>query len=289
MCDVYDFKSAAGFYSNLLFFLSFYITNRKKGVPVIIKDIDWKFKYSKGLADYFTLNHHIVQYKKGTPVRKTYEQGISEEQIHPYSDYTHYISEFYCLNSDVKHELETCKKSIQLPSEYASIFVRWGDKLVWESKYIPCDEYITFLRKQGYTSGNLFIHSDDHQEVLKFRRYIEQNQLPYTIYSITDSRDNGGAIVQKCLKHILTAEYRNKKSVDEMTPQEVRAHTIRMLIAIEIMKASSLVVTDYQSNVSRFLKVYSPANVLSVQGGEPTDYSTPFCTPGCGGFNETPR
>ena len=245
---------------------------------MLIDDQQWKFRHTSGLADYFILHPSLKQLdpSQHKVINRFHHCAVPER--HSYNDYVKYITEFYVLNNDVKQEIE--KYTRPLPKKYSSIFVRWGDKLVSESQYIPCEIYMARLVKEGVKSGNLFIHSDDHQEVLKFKEYIQQNKLPYVVYSITDERDNGGAIVHHSYKdRMRTPISTDKKSVDEMSPAEIRDHTIRMLAALEIMKKSKITITDYQSNVSRFMKLYFPTPVRSVLNVEPVNYDAPAVNP----------
>jgi hypothetical protein len=137
--------------------------------------------------------------------------------------------------------------------------------LLYESKYIDPVVYIDFLiNKIDNECKNLFIHSDDNLEVLKFKKIIEDKKLDYNIYYITDNNDNGGATVMRHLKTNNTI-----KSVDEMNNDEIKLHTEKMLCAIEIIKNSKNVILDYQSNVSRFIKLYKKNNVYNVLNNEP--------------------
>ena len=262
----YDLENENGFFCNLFLLFSTYIYCRKNNKKLLIKDDKWKFKHTNGLTDYFIPNvyydicnepisSNILFYH--API-----SGIGHKEIihtHTLNDYRHYIKEFYILNNDIYTQLEKYKNKINLPKEYNSIFVRWGDKLISESKYYKYNYYIDYLLNIKTNCNNLFIHSDDNNEIKKFIKYINDNKLNFNIYYITEEIDNGGAIVRSSLKrnsHI--------KCIDEMNNIELKNHTEKMLCAIEIMKNSKNVILDYQSNVSRFIKLYFDCNVHTI-------------------------
>lgn len=262
----YNLENDNGFFCNLFLLFSTYIYCRKNDKKLLIKDDKWKFKHSIGLKDYFIptnfydicnnpIDSNIIFYH--API-----SGIGFKEIvhkHTLNDYKHYIKEFYLLNKSVHKQVLDYKKKINLPSEYNSIFVRWGDKLVYESKYYSCNNYIDYLINLKTNCNNLFIHSDDNNEIKKFINYIHDKELNFNIYYITDEIDNGGAIVRSTLKR-----NSSKKCIDEFNNVELKNHTEKMLSAIEIMKNSKNVILDYQSNVSRFIKLYFDCNVYSI-------------------------
>jgi hypothetical protein len=53
-----------------------------------------------------------------------------------------------------------------------------------------------------------------------------------------------------------------------MNTDEIYKHTLDMVIGIDILIYSKYCVLDYQSNVSRFIKLthYHPENVIDVEG-----------------------
>jgi hypothetical protein len=267
---IFNFTNIAGFFSVLHFFFTIYIYCRKNNLSIYIIDNKWMFKNKNGIDDYFILNKYIIKEKEGKNKNEnilelghdfTYNDVNKKKYGFTVSEYIFYIKEFYILNDIVKNKLNNYIKNIKLPLKYVSIFVRWGDKITsGESKYINPEKYINFLSEKS-KNNNIFIHSDDHNEILKYKELLKNKK--YNIYFITSDEDKGGAVVgSKYKKDFL----KNKLSVDSMNNLQKRDHTEKMLCAIEIMKKSELVVLDFQSNVSRFLKLYCECPVYDIFG-----------------------
>lgn len=85
-----------------------------------------------------------------------------------------------------------------------------------------------------------------------------------------------GAVVMKRLR---IGNCKNIKSVQEMNNTEKKDHTILMLNAIEIMRKYENVVLSFDSNVSRFMKIYFDCNVYSINNSNDLDYEIPRINP----------
>lgn len=255
----FSFESDCGFFSVYFFFLEVYIFCRKQDKRVQINDHKWKFCHTLGLKDYFDIPDEYIEcnsdFSSGPTIFKHMFCPICRYSLDTYKEY---IKEIYIPNIEIRTKVQEYKKS--LPQRFDSIFVRWGDKLYVESKYIEPRVYIEMLVNISDTP-DIFIHSDDHDEVVKFKTYISSAYPEKIVHSITDESDSGGALVMEMLRYYgkLT-----KKSVDTMDRDERKQHTEKMLCAIEIMRSSGVVVLDYQSNVSRFMKIYFDCQVVSV-------------------------
>ena len=266
---VFTIDNISGFFSVFHFFFTAYIYCRKNNLPIYIIDDNWMFKNKNGIEDYFIINKNIIKEKEKKVENKLelghgfIDNNIVDKKIFEFtvSEYIFYIREFYILNDIVKNKLNTYIKNIKLPSKYVSIFVRWGDKITsGESKYINPEKYIKFLIEKS-KNNNIFIHSDDHNEILKYKELLKNKK--YNIYYITSDEDKGGAVVGSQYKKDFL---KDKLAVDSMNSLQKKNHTEKMLCAIEIIKKSELVVLDFQSNVSRFLKLYCECPVYDIFG-----------------------
>ena len=270
---VFTIGNIAGFFSLFHFFFTAYIYCRKNNLPIYIIDDNWTFKNKNGIDDYFIINKNIIKENvkmKNEKFENKLElgHGFSHKNIvnkkmfdFTVSEYIFYIREIYILNDVVKNKLNTYIKNIKLPMKYVSIFVRWGDKITsGESKYVNPEKYINFLVEKS-KNNNIFIHSDDHNEILKYKELLKNKK--YNIYFITSDEDKGGAVVGSQYKKDFL---KDKLAVDSMNNLQKKEHTEKMLCAIEIMKKSELVVLDFQSNVSRFLKLYCECPVYDIFG-----------------------
>jgi ABC-type metal ion transport system substrate-binding protein len=75
-------------------------------------------------------------------------------------------------------------------------------------------------------------------------------------------------------------ELMKSKSVDEMNPYEIYNHTITMIAGVDIVCKSNICISDYQSNVGRFIKLFhnKSENVFSVDNpNSDIDYNKKVC------------
>ena len=148
-----------------------------------------------------------------------------------------------------------------MPAIYNSIFIRGGDKLLYEAQQHPISQYVSFLLNLNTNINDVFVHSDDNLIVNAVEQYIIDNKIPLKIYKITTNNCNCGAVVMNRLNYGKCA---NIKSVDSMNSEEKKEHVFRMLTAIEIMRQSKNVILSYDTNVSRFIKINFDCNVYSI-------------------------
>jgi hypothetical protein len=259
-----------GFFSNYFHLIYVYIICRENDIDLHVLDNGWRFKYKDGISDYFDLKKikGIKIVEKINIGDYVYRHMQVPDIRYSLSMYQKYIPDIYIINEKVYKKYIEYITLINLPQEYNSIFIRCGDKLISESKYYEVDNYIDFLGNLNLTTKNLFIHSDDHREILKCKKYNEEKNLGYNIYSITTQFEKGALVIEH-LREEAKDNFIGIKSVNQMDSFEIKDHTEKMLVGIEILKRSINVVTDYQSNVSRFLKFYCKGNVYSILKDEP--------------------
>lgn len=269
----YDCDTDTGFYSFYLYFIKtiIYCYNIKEKLNLY--DEKWKFSGGNGLSDYFNLENIEVINKINNIPCSTNNIVYNHMQSTPNKYYTlnmykEFIKKVYILNNRVLHVLEKYKFSINLPEKYNSIFIRTGDKLIKESIYYDVSNYINYILSLKSDIKDVFIHSDDHAEVLKCIHFIKDNNIDLNVYYITDETEVGGAVICSVYINKMPKNYK-RKPVNHMNKTEIINHTDKMLCAIEIIKNSENCVLDYQSNVSRFIKLYSEKNVFNILNSEP--------------------
>lgn len=266
----FNLENENGFFCLFFFILSTYIYACKTNKLLCIKDDKWKFIYKNGLDDYFLLDENIIKYNNNCNLPIYFFSHMNEPPMqHTLNDYKLYSKKLYNCKLDI---LEKC----DLPIEYNSIFIRGGDKLLYEAKQHPISQYVSCLLNLNSNTNNVFVHSDDNYLVESVEQYIIDNNIDLKVYKITDKSTNGGAVVMKRLNY---GKCKNIKSVDDMSSEEKKQHTIKMLSAIEIMRKSNNVVLSYDSNVSRFLKLNFDCNVYSINHPNNLNYDIPVKNP----------
>jgi hypothetical protein len=206
---VFDFENENGFFSVFFFFLQTYIYCKTNNILLYIKDNNWKFKHTKGLDDYLILNNYISKY----PITTNDNDNIICTHMktvninYNLNTYRKYSKELFNIDKTILNEYN-------LPDEYNTIFIRGGDKLLYEAQKIHVKHYINKLYEIDRNTKNLFIHSDDNLIVQEVEDYIKENNMRVNSFKITDNTSNGGAVIIKRLKYGTCS---NIKSVDDMS------------------------------------------------------------------------
>ena len=275
MIFYFDLENENGFFCVYFFLLSSYISIRKNNLQLAIKDDKWKFLYKNGFDDYFIFNKYIIKYDDNIKDEKIRFTHMIEPNInHTLNEYKIFSKELYNINPDIIINYDNL-----LPKKYNSIFLRGGDKLLYEAKQHPISQYVNFLLNLNLETNNLFVHSDDNLLVEEIESYILQNSIKINIFKITDSKCNGGAVVMKRLKY---GTCKNIKSIDEMNNNERKEHTVLLLNAIEIMRKSDNVILSFDSNFSRFMKINFDCNVYCINHSNKFNYDIPIKNPAYG-------
>jgi len=261
---VFDFENENGFFSVFFFFLQTYIFCRTNNIVLYIKDNNWKFKHAKGLDDYLILNNYISKYPITTHINDniicTHNKSVNIN--YNLNTYRLYSKELFNIDKVILN-------NYNLPSEYNSLFIRGGDKLLYEAQKIHVKHYINKLYEIDRNTKNLFIHSDDNLIVQEVENYIKENNIALNSFKITDNTCNGGAVIMSRLKY---GNCSNIKSVDDMNSNEKKEHTTLFLNAIEIMRKSKNIICSFDTNVSRFMKINFDNNVYSVNTPNNIDF-----------------
>jgi hypothetical protein len=262
-----------GFYSRYFFLLNHYIYCKKNKINFKIDDSNWLFKYKYGYIDYFEdikLNFYDDTQIKDT---KIYKQGniIGNYSI---DEYKNIISEIYRYNQKTLDKINEIKNKFNLIDDnYDSIFIRRGDKLYAESEYIESIKYLEYLLKLNPNCQKIFLQTDDYNTYIDLQNYIKENNLNIEIITLCDPNDKGIIVFNNMISNLdkkissnnnntsnyvktIINDLKKQKPVNQMNSEEIYEHTITMIIGIDIVCKSHFCVTDYQSNVSRFIKLF---------------------------------
>ena len=283
----------AGFYSVHFFTLNHYMYCKQHHNNFKIKSSDWLFKSILGWNDYF--ENVELNFYDGDELREIGHNKVLES--YSIKDYQNVIPEVYIYNERTKNEIKNAKLKFNLiDGEYDSIFIRRGDKLSTESTLIREHQYIELLLEKNPNCKTIYLQTDDYNCFITLQKYIQDNQLNIQLHTGC-GQDSVGVIVYNCEKYNLNAAVHNNESnkaylstiidklnltkpVDEMNCDEKFKHTMDMIVGVDLVLHSNICITDYQSNVSRFIKLAHtvPQNVHDVRRPhQDIDYSAYRC------------
>lgn len=259
----------SGFFSQFFFTLNHYIYCNKNNINFKINSDEWLFKYINGWTDYFKdislfFNEDIkdINYYGHCQITDNY-------MIH---EYKNIINDVYIYNEDILNKINEFKNKLDLKNnEYDGIFIRRGDKLISESIYINACEYLKILLLKNSNAKKIFLQTDDYNCYLEINQYINNNNLNIELLTLCKENLKGGmvifgfnqnSIINNNIKNIENINYVNSNdnlkinySVDKMNNLEIYHHTIDMIVGIDLVLKSNICVTDYSSNVARFIKL----------------------------------
>jgi len=185
--------------------------------------------------------------------------------------------------------------SYQLDSKsFASKFIRRGDKLYGESKLINTNRYIDALK--GKNIKKIFLQTDDYTcySDIKDDIYIKENNIE--VYTTCPNNKLGAFVfnydpmngskedinADTYLKEIGKAHI--QKSIKEYSCDEMKEHVEEMLCGLFICLEGNYMITDYQSNTSRFLGLLfsNKDNCISVLDEKVPELDRPVMCPAHG-------
>ena len=269
-CIISVLNKYTGFFSMFFFFVNHYIHAKKNNCAFQVYSDKWLFKAFKGWEDYFenidiVKNVEIKTKKVLSPLNKTFiEYSIKE--------YKNVLPEIYKYNDRIKSLIEARKKNLKLKKyDYSSIFIRRGDKLLTEANYIHGEVYLKKLLELNPSCKKIYLQTDDYTCFNEINDYIKKEKLNIKLLTMCEENCKGIIAFSHHKNYLVNGNYgidknveylkNNKKSfidskpVDQMNSEEIYVHTMKMIIGIELVLQSNLVVTDYSSNVARFIKL----------------------------------
>ncbi len=261
-----------GFYSIFFFVLNHYLYCKKNNLNYKMNTDNWLFKSVNGWTDYFETIELNYENDKSTKIIH-YDQYNTILDNFTLNHYRDAIKEIYLYNDKTKLQILKIKNLYNLFNDYSSIFIRRGDKLISESNFYNASIYIDMLLKKEPNCKRIFLQTDDYNAVVEAKEYLNKQKLDIEIITICNE-DTKGMIIRSeqhtNLNNVLNNKSYSKnknyilnnkiclsrfKPVDKMNSDEVYNHTIQMLIGIDIVLNSNICILDFESNVSRFIKL----------------------------------
>jgi hypothetical protein len=282
----------AGFFSSFFFMINHYIYAKinKQSFKLITED--WLFKYKKGWEDYFLPIDLCFDFSSMQIIKTKPEQDIIIKNHAailrdvPWKIYRQIIiQDIYRYNSNTQNIINKSKNILAWnPKEYATIFIRRGDKLIAEAQFIPAEQYLIYLIELYPECNKVYLQTDDYNVFLELIDFKNKNSrfTHIDIQTFCKEEYKGGMIITKekyeycrnenvqeninTIPIVQNQEYirENLESLQKCKPLEMQPpeyiyeHTLDMLIGIDMIFQGRFCVTDYQSNITRFVKLGHP-------------------------------
>jgi hypothetical protein len=231
---VFRLTNDTGFFCMFFIMCNAYIASKKLRSPFYINSSDWGYRWMRGWHDYFiTLKTAPLIPKLVNPVEIDSQHVVRfYKPDFPLQEYVNAIHELFVLKPHLTARVNALVET--LPPDFIAIFVRRGDKLIEEAKYIPVTDILKHIPYSE--SSTFFIQTDDYSVVEEI-----QSILPKTRIVSTVSPTKRGAFL-----------YRQRSA------NQVREETEEMLVGLSVCLRSSSCWSDDTSNVGRFLKLSNP-------------------------------
>jgi len=284
----------SGFFSMFFFTINHYIYCVKNNINFKLDTTNWLFKFEKGWEDYF--ENIDLEFNIDSDENITYKQCNVILENYSIQEYKNIINKIYRYNQKTIDGINKIKEKLNLiNNKYDSIFIRRGDKLIKESVYINAEEYLKILLEKNPECSKIFLQTDDYNCFLEIENYIKINNLNIELLTLCEKNTKGFVIFNFNLMDInniniqneinnnyikLNNEIKRCKSVNEMNQDEIYKHTLDMIIGIDIVLNSNICITDFQSNISRFIKLAhkNPENIYDIQNlNNEINYNTVIC------------
>lgn len=256
-------NNSVGFYSQLFFLINHYIYCKENKQNFKIDSENWIYKSKDGWTDYFKPIELKYYESNG---EKVYEH---QNTIDDYSieSYKNIIPEIYVYNESVIDNIEKIKQKLMLDN-YDAIYIRRGDKLIDEIKISQESNYIDLLLKKNPNCKTIFLQTDDYTCFTNLQKYIDDKVLNIRLVTIC-KKNSVGAITSNDYKNKFdnsieeNVEYissirekiQNTKPIQDMNRKQKYKHTLELLTGVDICMHSNICICDYDSNVSRFIKL----------------------------------
>lgn len=141
------------------------------------------------------------------------------------------LKQIYRLNSKTEQALREMAEPI--PTPYAAIHVRRGDKLISEAKPVELDDYIKTLQAVAPDIKHVFLATDDYAVVSEFKERFPD----YTVTTHCQPARQG---------------YRQAQ-FNQGAPEQKRRETLDLMADIQCIAAARHFVGTFSSNIGRFV------------------------------------
>jgi hypothetical protein len=230
---IFILDDSNGFFCLFFLMCNAYIASKKLGHRFYLKSSQWKYKHTEGWHDYFTTLEKPPLFPIIlNPIYANCSLDRFYKPDHSLQEYAIAIHELFRLKPNLVSRVNALVSSMS--SDYIAVFVRRGDKLIQEAKYIPFSDILKCIPHSE--TSTFFIQTDDY-------RVIEEAKslLPKASIFSTVSQNKLGSF------HTI-----------KRSRQQICEETEEMLVGLSVCLRSFSCWTDDTSNVGRFLKLSNP-------------------------------
>lgn len=143
------------------------------------------------------------------------------------------LAELYRFTPEVALEVQAMSAALQLPSHYAAVHIRRGDKIsVGEMENIPIARYAGQL--DFLACDDIFVATDDHEALQEF---MQAMPVGVRVHSLC---------LASCQGYL-------QQSFNAAAPEVRRGEIMRLLAEVELLSGAQRMVCSFSSNVSRFV------------------------------------
>jgi len=262
----------AGLYSQLFCMMNHYIYSKDYRVNFKIDSTNWIYKSEHGWTDYFKpIDLTFCDPNDELFVNETqFEYTVTHNTfIHtiPIERYMQIIPEIYLYNENVLHNINNVKQKLN-STNYDSIYIRRGDKLILETIYSSEYKYIELLLLKNPNCHTIFLQTDDYTCFKNIQNYIHERKLDIILITTCNPSSIGSITSNYYKKHLhecipenndyisqIYDKLQSSTTIEDMNSKEIYEHTLELLSGVDICIHSNICICDFNSNISRFIKL----------------------------------
>jgi hypothetical protein len=239
-CVVYKLHHLHGLFADLGFFIESYIRAKRAGMPFYVDSKEWSYKANKGWHDYFKSFQEVPENNVMPAIicsHSSVPTDIDGNQKIYLKDVEVAAKEIFVLTDSLQSKVDDIINSY---GTYEALYIRRGDKMISESVFKPTSDILSQIQLED--SLPLFVQTDDYAEVKNIKSINPQKKVVTIVPEV-----RSGA---------------HESHRQTMTPQEREETTNELLMGMMICMRAKKCYVDISSNVSRFIKIYSPDSVF---------------------------
>ena len=248
----------AGFFSVFFFLVQSYIYAKKTNKTFCVNSDDWTYKYSNGWTDYFDTNYDC----KNKELDKNQIEIFSHANMpsvpnYSLNDYIAAIKEIYKLKSSL---IEKANKIINTLGNYKAVYIRRGDKIAAsEAKIISISDIIQKIKIDK--DEKLFVQTDDYSVVKEIKRILPTVEIISTVPENKFGSYHHSMWVEVDKNKNKNPNINKIETILDKDSLKIKEDCEELLIGVYICTNAKECWVDKTSNVSRFIKLYSPDTV----------------------------